>query len=31
MKNRAKKAVPAAMREKADEALTELRDCQMGC
>ena len=28
MKNKAKKAVSKAMREKAEEALTELQNCQ---
>ena len=30
MKNKAKKAVSKAMREKAEEALTELQNCQYG-
>ena len=30
MKNKARKAVSKAMREKAEEALTELRNCQNG-
>ena len=30
MKNNAKKAVIKALREKAEEALTELQNCQMG-
>ena len=31
MKNKAKKAVSKAMREMADEALTELKHAQVGC
>ena len=31
MKNKANKTVSKAMREKVEEALTELQNCPMGC